>query len=772
MRFTIALLALTLPALAMAQQAPAPAMRGDNITVQPSGTSAARSLASRFGERLNIKDFGAIGDGAANDSAALDAAVARANTLRAAGTFACIYLPPGSYAISTPPRSFVGPGCVLGDGPQRSYIRLTEEFTGTLFQWSEAWMGATYLSSNASVGIGPAPARTGPTVTVGIAGQTAGPRLVDFAVVGDRRAASPQHAFEFRDRVDFVQIFNVDCHYVPGRCIYAGATRDQAQAYLRESRIVGFRAFVSGATGFPAIDITSTGDGDATNEVVLDQIDIYAPFAEGLVIRGGNDMINPVRYIRMGSVRIEGDQSNPAGVTTPLMRLGDSSTNAIVRAISCNYCELGSPYTYALEFQPGVGLAATSPNSISIAGRIFTGAGAGGGVNVAGGSGLSLRFSGLTSAATNVTIAGPSTVASPIILDGQGAEASWSYNIASGSESAIQVPTRGVGNPATGLVVSAPTGAFGTLNLGSGGLQVPGASVTGIVLTTTGSYLATVPTLTISAPPSGGSQATAIASSMRFSQVVGTGAVTGSGCTVGDILTVQGGTTNIANLLRVVSVDGSGRPTEFSTTAGGDAFGDYTALPPDPATLTGGTCSVPPTAQVAYYVFATSVVSPGSGYVTTPTVSSSFSALGVASGTGTLSNSLPILTAAGELTLDSTGTRIGLGGVSGGPIVMQSAVRDAAAQRATPVDGGSTIVTANTSWVRWVNTSAIASHTLFLVGAQGDGQMLRISSVGGVTALTVGGATSQGWTNGTALAANTSLTFAWDAARAVWDRVQ
>jgi Pectate lyase superfamily protein len=55
------------------------------------GTVAARSAAARFGEFLNVRDFGAVGDGVADDSAAFAAADA------AGGVFA----PPGVYRIAT-----------------------------------------------------------------------------------------------------------------------------------------------------------------------------------------------------------------------------------------------------------------------------------------------------------------------------------------------------------------------------------------------------------------------------------------------------------------------------------------------------------------------------------------------------------------------------------------------------------------------------------------------------------------------------------------------
>jgi hypothetical protein len=56
--------------------------------VVATGSSASRSLGDRFGETVNVKDFGAVGDGVTSDSAAIEAAFA------ACPSGGCIYFPP------------------------------------------------------------------------------------------------------------------------------------------------------------------------------------------------------------------------------------------------------------------------------------------------------------------------------------------------------------------------------------------------------------------------------------------------------------------------------------------------------------------------------------------------------------------------------------------------------------------------------------------------------------------------------------------------------
>ena len=65
-------------------------MSGASAT--PSGGSTARALASIFADKLNVKDFGAAGDGSTADNAALDAMIAAVGYAR---------FSPGSYALNT-----------------------------------------------------------------------------------------------------------------------------------------------------------------------------------------------------------------------------------------------------------------------------------------------------------------------------------------------------------------------------------------------------------------------------------------------------------------------------------------------------------------------------------------------------------------------------------------------------------------------------------------------------------------------------------------------
>lgn len=65
--------------------------------IQSTGSTTARTLANRFADIYNVKDYGAVGDGVADDTVAIQAAVAAAAL--AHGT---VYFPTGTYIMTAP----------------------------------------------------------------------------------------------------------------------------------------------------------------------------------------------------------------------------------------------------------------------------------------------------------------------------------------------------------------------------------------------------------------------------------------------------------------------------------------------------------------------------------------------------------------------------------------------------------------------------------------------------------------------------------------------
>jgi hypothetical protein len=98
-----------------------PSFNGSALPVTATGTTTARTLAARFGEVFNVKDFGATGLGVADDTVAINLAIVAANAA-GGGT---VYFPPGTYKklSSTTPITPKHNVTLSGDGMGISNIQ-------------------------------------------------------------------------------------------------------------------------------------------------------------------------------------------------------------------------------------------------------------------------------------------------------------------------------------------------------------------------------------------------------------------------------------------------------------------------------------------------------------------------------------------------------------------------------------------------------------------------------------------------------------------------
>jgi hypothetical protein len=94
-------------------------------TVTATGSTTARTLANRFADVVNVKDFGAVGDGVTDDTAAIQAAITYANGL--GGT---VYFPAATYKTTqtlvidnTLDTLNYRKTCLIGDSPSSVRIR-------------------------------------------------------------------------------------------------------------------------------------------------------------------------------------------------------------------------------------------------------------------------------------------------------------------------------------------------------------------------------------------------------------------------------------------------------------------------------------------------------------------------------------------------------------------------------------------------------------------------------------------------------------------------
>jgi len=125
------------------------ATSADLVTYTPSGTSAvARSAASKFGETVSVKDFGAVGDGVADDTAAIQAAINAAYTQYNRP----VYFPCGIYKI-TGTITITQGVMLIGAGSQGS----SDSFGTTIIHHSNSdclvWNGSGTLYAGTGGGL-------------------------------------------------------------------------------------------------------------------------------------------------------------------------------------------------------------------------------------------------------------------------------------------------------------------------------------------------------------------------------------------------------------------------------------------------------------------------------------------------------------------------------------------------------------------------------------------------------------------------------------------
>jgi hypothetical protein len=271
----------------------------------------------------------------------------------------------------------------------------------------------------------------------------------------------------------------------------------------------------------------------------------------------------------------------------------------------------------------------TIGSGISFVSGTLSATGSGGTVTSVGGTGTvnGLTLTGTVTSSGNLTLGGTLDLSSPPAIGGTTAAAGTFTTLIGGAGAAnygqltggattkaVQFQTLGTDTNISVAVQSKGTGAI-DLAAGSRGVNISnGGTVTAITRTAAGLGYTSVPTVNITAPTTaGGVQAViTIPSIVLASPALNAG---GTGYTVGDVLTLVGGTFTIAATVTVSTVS-SGVITAVSISNNGV----YTIAPTTPVSVTGGTGSGA-TFNSSFGINSNfSIGTAGSGYVEQPTV--------------------------------------------------------------------------------------------------------------------------------------------------------
>jgi hypothetical protein len=383
------------------------------------GVAGSLGQASYDPDIFNVRSFGAAGDGQTDDSAAIAsaAATAVANSLR--GQPSALYFPAGTYRLVTALPTWTVPISVFGEGQERSVIRVDPAFSGDVFSWSEVWMANNYGADTIS-----------PLTT-----QKAGVEVKGIRITGNRTSANVQNAFVFYDRADQIFMQDVDVFDLTGRALYSGVLRRTTQSFMRESHFNSLRFVRCGIAGAAVVDFDSHGNGDTTNEISIDGLDIVAPGGVGLLLHSSSTTTG-VRQMKFARLHVDGQGGGGAAA---LVQVGDAAF-AGNNNVDFVQTQLINPPAGFAAIRFTAQSVATAPFQVRLQGRIGGEAADGKGIVIDAGRILSFDLTELHTRDVNVTVASSKTVRGPIVLDGHGQEASWTRSIDPSSAAIVMRP--------------------------------------------------------------------------------------------------------------------------------------------------------------------------------------------------------------------------------------------------------------------------------------------------------------------------------------------
>jgi hypothetical protein len=753
------------PAAAIAGAGGVVAAGGDagSTVTTAAGSTTTRTLDNRAADVINVKDFGAVCDGATDDSAAINAALTAARTVNSiANQPAIVVFPSASRCHFVSTLNFTGlqtRGNIIRDNGAVLDCAVVGgaclDGLGTRYlKWEDVTLQATNSASPPTIGL-----------QVGIISATANADVNEFdnlMITGNYSLTS----FYNRSSEDTLYVHPVIWNYWPGGSAYT--------------------VIMDGYNHFAVTSLFQT---------VTDPVDVFTSFQSNTFLDPDFRRTGPGAAVWAGGTahhQYIGGYIGNSGTT------GVTSYGFIVYGTNSmlNVDIHGEAYPYLTDmfyFTAPTGQTSISADGLSFRDNLYEGSNSVLKMDPALTGGVSL-----TNAHIEVSgfLHASKVFDNPALWTVSGSyefpAAFSSWNLPAAQFSGIGTIGQAVSYYGNGQNVTLPSPLVVSAVTNTSGVAAINVTGTGTYILASGQASPNLPNPIIAAPPSG-QTATGITNYVRW---VGSNneagsiinVVSSSGtCANGNVLSLSGGTlaSGVANntaQVTVTSVSGSNAVTATQLHGGA-----YTAISPitgtypsDSTTFTNGTCTVALSENVwgVYNSAASVTVVPGSGYSVAPAVTWQTAGQQVApTATASLTPvSLAFSAGGGNLTLSAAGETLGLVGGSGLPVIHASSTEDATIATSTPSTGTSITAAANTDAYYIAGSTSLSTLTFLLPPLTGDkGQRFDIHITPSITTLVVQTSTGGSVTT-TSSAATTGnpLTRSWTVltASGAWTQTQ
>lgn len=255
---------------------------------------------------LDVRRFGAIGDGSADDAPAIQRAIDEAER-----SGLPVLLPPGRFLARSGlvVRNTVA---IMGAGVRASALVPAPGFTGFVITIDDCWRENSVPGGEGLMQ---------PAIDLSVV--RSGVKLQDFAIIGDRSQPGIASGIRTFDRVDQLEIRSVDILSLPGEGLSLGkhGTNGNNRALIRESFFENVYVRHCGSSGTHPPFTLSTGPsaGDGSNQVYFYGLRLVENFAAARI--DSQNGLHPTRRIRIFGMMLHGRNQAPDAPADDLLRI-------------------------------------------------------------------------------------------------------------------------------------------------------------------------------------------------------------------------------------------------------------------------------------------------------------------------------------------------------------------------------------------------------------------------------------------------------------------